>query len=85
MATSSSSNTQQQTDSSEKIAQQFLSNADDYFRSEIKCRFQLCFIVAGIGEKAREGSTYFIEEVLEYLIVLHGSLSLLIVMNYRSL
>jgi hypothetical protein len=36
-------NTQQQTDSSEKIAQQFLSNADDYFRSEIKCRFSAFF------------------------------------------
>ncbi|UJR27591.1 hypothetical protein I4U23_008872 [Adineta vaga] len=30
------SQSQQQVDSSEKIAQQFLSNADDYFRSDIK-------------------------------------------------
>ncbi|CAF0829174.1 unnamed protein product [Rotaria sp. Silwood1] len=37
MATSNPSNSpQQQDDSSEKIAQQFLSTADDYFRSEIK-------------------------------------------------
>ncbi|CAF2847842.1 unnamed protein product [Rotaria sp. Silwood2] len=36
MATSTPSNSQQQDDSSEKIAQQFLSTANDYFRSEIK-------------------------------------------------
>ncbi|CAF0803004.1 unnamed protein product [Adineta ricciae] len=33
---SASSHSQQQIDSSEKIAQQFLSNANDYFRSDIK-------------------------------------------------
>ncbi|CAF0892033.1 unnamed protein product [Adineta steineri] len=36
MAKSTSSNVQQQIDSSEKVAQQFLSNADEYFRSDVK-------------------------------------------------
>ncbi|CAF5116886.1 unnamed protein product, partial [Rotaria magnacalcarata] len=36
MATSNPTNSQQQNDTSEKVAQQFLSTADDYFRSEIK-------------------------------------------------
>ena len=45
MATSNpSSHTQQRQDSSEKAAQEFLSNANDYFRSEIKCMFDFLFI-----------------------------------------
>lgn len=43
MATSVPSNSQEKLDPSEKIAQQFLSNADDYFRSEIKCMFSSFF------------------------------------------
>jgi len=43
MATSTPSDSQQKTDSSEKIAQQFLSSADDYFRTEIKCMFSSFF------------------------------------------
>jgi len=43
MATSVPSNSQQRNDPSEKIAQQFLSTADDYFRSEIKCMFSSFF------------------------------------------
>ena len=39
MATSVPSNTQEQDNASEKVAQQFLSAANDYFRSEIKCMF----------------------------------------------
>ncbi len=45
MATSTPSNSQQKTDSSEKIAQQFLSSADDYFRTEIKCMFSSFFLL----------------------------------------
>ncbi len=41
MATSASSNSQDKVNSAEEIAQQFLSTADDYFRTEIKC--MLCF------------------------------------------
>jgi hypothetical protein len=41
MATSAPPDVQQQTEPSEKIAQQFLSTADDYFRSELKCRFAI--------------------------------------------
>lgn len=43
MAASNPPNKQQQVDSSEKIAQQFLSSADDYFRSDIKCMFNSFF------------------------------------------
>ena len=44
MATSSPSDLQQQqTEPAEKIAQQFLSTADDYFRSELKCMFTFFF------------------------------------------
>ena len=46
MATSSSSDVQTTTaaavDSSERIAEEFLSKADDYFRSEVKCRVGSC-------------------------------------------
>lgn len=37
--TSSTSNTEAQSQSTEQIAQQFLSNADEYFRTEMKCTF----------------------------------------------
>ncbi len=43
MATSTPS--KQQVDSSEKIAEQFLSTADDYFRSDIKCMFNSFFFL----------------------------------------
>jgi hypothetical protein len=43
MSTSTSFDTekQQQNESTEEVAQQFLSKADDYFQSELKCMFVL--------------------------------------------
>jgi len=37
MASSIPSDTQKTSDVAEKLTQQFLSNAEDYFRTEIKC------------------------------------------------
>ncbi len=42
MSTPTSSDTEkQQNESTEEVAQQFLSKADDYFQSELKCMFVL--------------------------------------------
>ncbi len=45
MATSASSNSQDKVNSAEEIAQQFLSTANDYFRTDIKCMLCFCYSI----------------------------------------